>query len=127
MVAHNSYVHSYAELGFFGGTLFCGIFYLAISGVRRLRYDPELSDELRSLRLCLLPVLAAYMMGLYSLSRAYSNATYVIFGLMGAMLALAVAEGAVTPRLSFQLAKRLVLVSVGCVFYFEVFIRVFAN
>lgn len=127
MVAHNSYVHSYAELGFLGGTLFCGAFYLAVAGIGRLKLAGEMFDELRSLRLCLLPVLAAYMVGLYSLSRTYGDATYVIFGIMAALLALAATEGAITPRVSFKLAKRLVLVSVACVFYFEIFVRVFAK
>ena len=127
-VAHNSYVHSYAELGFFGGTLFCGAFYLAVTGVRRLKAagDEPASDELRSLRLCLLPVLAAYLMGLYSLSRTYGNSTYVVLGLAGALVAIA-AGGLPGPQLSFKLARQLVLVSIGCVFYFEVFVRVFAN
>src|SRR5205823_3488992 len=35
-VAHNSFVECYAELGFFGGTLFLGAFFCAVCVLRRL-------------------------------------------------------------------------------------------
>ena len=35
-VAHNSFIHAYTELGFLGGTLFLGMFYLAVLGLCRL-------------------------------------------------------------------------------------------
>lgn len=36
-VAHNSFIHSYTELGFVGGTLFLGAFWFAIKGLYDLR------------------------------------------------------------------------------------------
>ncbi|HZL36080.1 MAG TPA: O-antigen ligase family protein [Tepidisphaeraceae bacterium] len=128
-VAHNSYVHGYAEMGFFGGTFFVGAFYLAATAIGKLRPValPWLPDDLRSLRLCLLPVLASYMMGLHSLSRTYGNATYMIFGLLAAFMTLVAAAGIQTPTLNPRLARRVVVASVGCVLYFEVFVRVFAH
>ncbi|MDB5357474.1 MAG: hypothetical protein JWN24_3927 [Phycisphaerales bacterium] len=129
MVAHNSYVHSYAELGFFGGTVFVGAFYLAFTEISALRpaKTPRVPAELRALRLCLLPVLGAYMMGIYSLSRGYGNSTYLVLGFAGAFLALIAASGIRTPCPSYPRARRLVLVSVGCVLYFELFVRIFAG
>ena len=39
LVAHNSFVHTYAELGFFGGTMFAGAFYGAISSAKKVGDD----------------------------------------------------------------------------------------
>lgn len=129
MVSHNSYVHAYAELGFFGGTLFFGAFYLAFLGFRSLspRRAPDLDEELASLRLCLIPCLAAYMMGMYSLSRDYVNVTYMVSGIAAAMLALARQEGFELPTFNRRLVKNVVWASVGCVLYFEIFVRIFVN
>lgn len=128
-VSHNSYVHGYAELGFFGGTLFIGLFYIVVIGLMRLSPNraPYLSQELRSLRLCILPVIAAYMMGIYSLSRNYVLANYLFVGFVAVLLSLAGAAGNEVPVLSGRLARNILLASIGCVFYFEVFVRIFAR
>jgi hypothetical protein len=128
-VAHNSYVHGYAELGFFGGTIFVGAFYLSMLGLARLRPKkaPDLSPELASLRLCLLPVLAEYMMGMYSLSRNYIDTTYLVLGVVAAYLVLARGAGFQLPALNWRLARNVVLASIGCVLYFELFVRVMAH
>ena len=36
-VAHNSFIHSYAEMGLIGGTLFLGAFWFAVKGMYDLR------------------------------------------------------------------------------------------
>jgi hypothetical protein len=128
-VAHNSYVHAYAELGLFGGTLFIGAFYLCVSGLRRLSpaKAPGLGTELASLRLCLLPVLAEYMMGIYSLSRNYVNTTYLILGLVAAYLVLAEASGFDVPIMNRRLVRNVLLASLACLVYFEVFVRTMAH
>jgi putative inorganic carbon (hco3(-)) transporter len=127
-VAHNSFVHSYAELGFFGGTLFVNAFYLALANLRTLRVGKvkALSPELRSVRLCLFPVLAAYITGIYSLSKCYGNATYLILGVVAAFLSLCATSGVRMRSLSFRMVGGLVMISVACLFFFEVFVRVFA-
>ena len=129
LVAHNSYVHAYAELGLFGGTFFVGAFYLCVVGLRGLSpaKAPGLDPELVSLRLCLLPVLAEYMMGIYSLSRNYINTTYLVLGVVAAFLVLAGAAGSPVPVLSRRLARNILLASLGCVVYFEVFVRTMAH
>lgn len=128
-VSHNSYVQAYAELGFLGGTFFAGAFYLSVLGVGRLRprKAPGLDPQLVSLRLCLLPVLAEYMMGMYSLSRNYVNTTYLMLGVVGAYLALADASGFDVPIMNRRLVRNVVLASIGCVLYFEVFVRTMAH
>ena len=49
MAAHNSFVHTYVELGFFGGTLFSGAFYTCLWGLLRLsRHDVVFHDQAAS-------------------------------------------------------------------------------
>jgi O-antigen ligase len=128
-VAHNSYVHCYAELGFFGGTFFTAAFFLAATGLQRLApaRTPEMEEQLRDLRLCMVPVLTAYMMGIYSLSRPYGNGTYLILGVTAVLFSFARSAGVEMPQVTGRLARNLVLASVGCVFYFEMFVRLFAH
>jgi O-antigen ligase len=88
LVAHNSYVHAFTELGFCGGTLFVGAFYSAIAALARL--DPRrvfIADpRLRALRPYLLGAVTAYATGLLSLSRNYVVPTYLVLGLCQAFL-----------------------------------------
>ncbi len=83
LVAHNSFVHSFVELGFVGGTLFVGIFYLAIRSLLRLREanvwgsDPEMARLLPYLT----AIVSTYPFGLLTLSRAYVVPTYIPIGL----------------------------------------------
>ncbi len=87
LVAHNSFVHTFTELGFFGGTLFAGAFGCAILGSRKAG---RTGDRLtQSLRPCLLAIITAYGVALLSLSRAYVTPTYGILGLGAAYTALA--------------------------------------
>jgi putative inorganic carbon (hco3(-)) transporter len=82
--AHNSFVHTYVELGFLGGTLFSGIFYTCVSGLVRLgRQDVVFHDpEARRLRPYILGMISAYWVGLFSLSRSYTIPTYMVFGIV---------------------------------------------
>lgn len=91
LVAHNSYVHAFAELGVFGGTLFVGAFYLAFTELRKLRTRPELTpdSEFQRLRPYLLGILAGYATGILTLSRVYIVPTYLMLGLAAAYLEIA--------------------------------------
>src|SRR5262249_32778235 len=73
LVAHNSFVHGFTELGFVGGTLFVGGFYYSLSTLARLRGKRAagLRPELRALRPYLLAILTGYVVGMMSLSRNY--------------------------------------------------------
>jgi putative inorganic carbon (hco3(-)) transporter len=86
--AHNSFVHSYVELGFLGGTLFSGIFYTCVSGLVRLgRQDVVFYDlEAPRLRPYILGMISAYWVGLFSLSRSYTVPTYMVFGIVSVYL-----------------------------------------
>lgn len=82
LVAHNSFVHAYVELGLFGGTLFLGCFFFPALSLFRLRnvqgefQHPELSR----LYPFVVAVLVGWTLGLQSLSRAYVVSTYLMLG-----------------------------------------------
>jgi len=90
-VAHNSYAHTYAELGLFGGTLFVGMIYLAVMAVYQLK--PKTirfkDDELRRWRSCVFAIVAAYALGIWSLSRPYAIPTYLVIAIVATYCNLA--------------------------------------
>ena len=123
-VAHNSFIHCYTELGFIGGTLFFGAFYLAVREMHRLggRARLPLDRELRRSRPWLLATVVAYAAGMMSLSRPYVAPTYLMLGLSAAYLRLATARVQAL-HLNRQLGLRLVGVSSLFVFATYLFVR----
>jgi len=124
LVAHNSYVHSFAELGIFGGTCFIGIVYLSISQLIRLRrYEAAIPDpEMRRLRSYLLGIVSGFCAGILSLSRCYIVPTYLVFGLAAAYGSqVKVAEGEPSPLWEFNssLFMRLCAVGIGALLVLE--------
>jgi putative inorganic carbon (hco3(-)) transporter len=89
-VTHNSYLHAYAEMGFFGGTAFVGTFYLVLSGLwKAAPTDPELGR----LRPYMLALTAGYAAGLLSLSRCYTVPTQLVLAIATVYLVLASRNG----------------------------------
>lgn len=82
LVAHNSYVHSYVELGLFGGTMFFGCFFFIGMQLYRMGRlpDPLMSDELIRLRPFICAMIAGWCMSIFSLSRCYVVPTYLMIG-----------------------------------------------
>jgi hypothetical protein len=125
-VAHNSFVHNYAELGFFGGTIFTGAFYLALWNLYRLgrRGIRILNPELARLRPFVATIVGGYAMGLMSLSRGTVVPTYMILGLGAAYLSQVVAVPPLLhTRASGRLALRLVLVSIALLAAIYLYVR----
>ncbi len=94
-VAHNSFIHSYAELGIVGGTLFLAAFYFAFRGLHlakqiqdNLTERADTDPELHRLLPYLTAVIVAYTVGIAFLSRCYIVPTYMILGLATAYLRL---------------------------------------
>lgn len=122
LVAHNSFLHAFADLGLFGGMIFIGAFYLALRGVWRA--SPQ-DAELASLRPYMLALIVGYAAGLLTLSRCYTVPTQLLLGLATVYVVLASATGWVAvPRLDWSSLRR--VGSVGglflCLTY--VFVRV---
>ena len=89
-VAHNSFLQSFAETGFPGGFLFFTAYLAAIWGVLRLRgRSVRVTDgQLAKFSPVLLAALAAYTVGMLSLTRNYVIPTYAVLGLAAGYLSL---------------------------------------
>jgi hypothetical protein len=132
LVAHNSYVHSYVELGFFGGTFFFGCFFFSALALFRVT-DPKLHlrhPELRRFAPFLAAILAGWAVGLFSLSRCYVVPTYMVIGMASSFIALA------GPRLRHPCwlvawnkshIQILIISSAGLLTFLYVFVKVFAR
>ncbi len=90
LVAHNSYIHAYVELGLVGGTMFFGCFFFAALQLYRMTRIPEgiLSEELLRMRPFIVALIVGWGTSLFSLSRCYVVPTYLIFGICAAYLNL---------------------------------------
>lgn len=131
-VAHNSFIHCFAELGFFGGVLFLGAFYYAIATMYRMRSSEVvlLDPELTRMRPYLMAMIAAYATGILTLSRSYIVLTYMVLGLATAYFQLT-RKYAISPlperRFDLKLARRFALVGVAFVMASYVFVRIFVR
>ena len=132
LVAHNSYVHAYVELGFIGGTLFLGCFFIPAWGMFTMIRNKQRIDheELRRMMPYLAGMGAGWCMSMMSLSRCYMPTTYMIVGTLAVFMNLAGfyrSHPAPLQQLSQPLAQRLVFASVALLGSFFVFVRVFAR
>ena len=129
LVAHNSYVHTFAELGFFGGTFFTGVLFVPFAALRKMgKHDvSERLGELARWRPCLISALVAYLVGMCSLSRPYQIPTYLLLGVAATFCGIASNRiPSLVEQGSLVLARRVVSVSVGVLVFFYVFVRLFA-
>jgi len=85
--AHNSFLQSFAELGFAGGACFLGAFVMAIRAVHQTNVG-DADPELARLQPVFLAVVVGYAIGLLALSRGYTASTYLILGLVAAYINL---------------------------------------
>ena len=85
-VAHNSFVHTFVELGLLGGTLFLGAFWFTASSLWKFGRGPSAGlqvltkDSFRNMQPFILAGVVGFAMSQFSLSRAYSVPTYLVFG-----------------------------------------------
>lgn len=128
LVAHNSYIHSYAELGLIGGTFFVSMVFLAVAQLHGLKKrQASIQDpEMRRLRPYLLAIVCGYAAGIMFLSRVYIVPTYMLFALAAAFLVQTETSEEPTPswRFSPGLVARLSAISVGALIFLEVSSRV---
>jgi hypothetical protein len=89
LVAHNSFLHAFVELGLFGGSLFLGAFWFAGLALWKLGRQPLFrhvtSPTFRGLEPCVMTILCGAAVSLASLSRVYVTPTYLVLGTASAM------------------------------------------
>lgn len=132
LVAHNSYVHAFVELGLFGGIFFVGCFFIPGYAFWKIAREPRLIEnpELKRMMPYLAGMGAGWCMSMVSLSRCYMPTTYMICGTMAAFLNLAGFYRR-QPRpflpLDHQLFQKISFAGVGVLAAFMVFVRIFAR
>jgi len=128
-VAHNSYLQCFVELGAFGGMLFLGAFYLAAEQLLRLgnpRKHTLPDPEMRRLYPYVSGLVAAWTVGMMSLTLCYILPTYTVLALATVFVRTAPAEPPLpATRFDLRLLGRLLLAA-GCGFAaLYLFVRVF--
>ncbi len=134
LVAHNAFIHSYAELGVIGGTLFLGAFYFAMHGLYLLRRWPgqveagPADPELRRLHPYLLAMVASYTVGILFLSLCYMVPTYTILGVATVYQRLHARQTSIVPaQWTRFVLPRLAGVSFMFLFVSYTFVRLFVH
>lgn len=89
LLAHNSYVNAYVELGLLGGGLFLTAFYAAVRRTHTAVRDPDAAPWSKALGPYLFGAVVAYAVGCYSLTRNFHIPTYLVLGLAAAYIHLA--------------------------------------
>ena len=113
LVAHNSFVEAYVELGLIGGGAFLGSFLLALRLLGQLGKGidaPEWAVEARHFAFA---ILAAYAVGCYSLTRNYVVPTYLVLGIASVLLETSAARLPVRHQVNREWFKRAVLFAIA--------------
>ena len=125
-VAHNSFVHTYTELGFIGGTLFLMIFLCGYRDLIAMGRSPKViaNIEVNRLRCFLLASFTAFLFGFWSLSRAYSLPSYLLFSLVAAYVVITARRLNVpTMKITREGLMRCAAMSLGAFLFINLFIR----
>jgi len=107
LVAHNSFVHCFAELGLVGYFLWLGGIVATLWSLDRIRQSPDVDPNARRWATALRASLVAFLIGALFLSRTYSVTLYFLLG-----LATALAAGVSTARSPSGFSMPLVKVAV---------------
>jgi len=87
-VAHNSFVHCYAELGLFGYFIWLALFTASLKDawyISKIKSDDPEQQELSRLARVSIPALLGYMAAAFFLSRTYIPPLYILFALFAAI------------------------------------------
>jgi O-antigen ligase len=115
-VAHNAYLQSFADMGVLGGFFFVGVFYFALWSVGRLgsKNTVIVDPELRRMQPFVLGSVAAYAVGMISLSLCYVVPTYLMLGMAHSYGQMTVVRPPPPlARFDARVVLRLALISVG--------------
>ena len=123
LVAHNSFIHAYAELGLLGGTLFFGMYFRELTGLAKLGSTNRICDpEIRHLRPYILAAVASCAVSEMSLTRCFDVPTYAILGIGAVCMRLAAADSPFDDsQVDMHIATRVIrasLIFLVCLFVF---------
>lgn len=136
VVAHNSYIHCFAELGLFGGTAFVACVLAAGLSLWESR-STHLADQqqaklslpardLANMQVFIFASLAGYAGGMLALSRQFITPTYLVLGLATATQLLS-GKPAVKWKANSRLLILSLIVSAACLLGFHILVRTFVN
>jgi hypothetical protein len=128
-VAHNSFVHAFAELGFVGYLLWLGVIAHTIDDLRRIGRERNADDAVIDLQRWSAAVnvsIGGFLVGAFFLSRPYDVALFILLGLGAAAAGIAL-------RLGYLRQHRtlpwwfvvLFMLAGGSIVFFWVYMRVF--
>ena len=123
---HNSFIQSYVDMGFFGGTLLVGAYYHAYRRMFQLkmRPGPGTDAELASMWPYIVGAMTGYAITMTSTNHTYGVATYGILGMAAALIRLADADRPPAGELlDNAMVARLIKVSLVFLIANEVYIR----
>jgi O-antigen ligase len=130
LVAHNSFIHGFVELGIFGGPLFLGLFYCGLNGLYSLRNMPtrDVDPELVRMRPYLMAIVSGYAICLLTLTRNYVVPTYMIVGLAAAYLGIVAKHSkGLLPACDGQFAWRIYKIGIAFLILANLFTRAFVR
>jgi putative inorganic carbon (hco3(-)) transporter len=81
LLAHNSYINAYVELGLIGGGFFTCAFVLSIFLIYRVMKDDTTPKWAKDIGPYVFGAVASYAVGCYSLSRNFHIPTYMVLGI----------------------------------------------
>jgi hypothetical protein len=121
-VAHNSFLHAFAEMGVVGGMLFLGVFLLVGRGLWRLK---AADAQVARARPYILAIVFGSAVGLCSLTRCYTPSTQLVVALAAAFLGVASKEGAAAalPRLDWRCIRGIAVVATVFLIVSAVFVQ----
>ena len=127
LVAHNAYIHAYAELGLFGGSFFIAAFFWALWTLYQMGkgHLENLEPNLRRAHAYITAIIAGAATLLMTLSQTYYMTTYMILGLVTVYLRITNASNLVKfYRVDSFFIKRLSVIGIVAVVTLNVIVRV---
>ncbi len=130
-LAHNSFLQGFADLGFVGGCLLVGAFFTALWSLYRYNADDSLllNRDLKTLQPYLLAGIAAYVLGMMTLTICYIVPTFMMLALAVAFTRMARRSALAAPaplRFDLPLAGRFAAAGFCVLVSIYVFVRFLA-
>jgi O-antigen ligase len=126
-LAHNSFLQGFADLGFVGGCLLVGAFFTALWSLYRYNADDSIlvNADLKTLQPYLVAGIAAYALGMMTLTICYIVPTFMMLAIAVAFTQMAQRSALAAPapmRFDLPLVGR--FAAVGCCFLASIYLFV---